>query len=291
MPRNIFISGLPKSGKTTLLQKLVEELKKSGKKVGGFLSPASLEHGSREGFIVEDIETGKKAQLASLSSGGPKVGKYCVKVKEFESIAIPAMNKVDKYDVFVMDEIGRMEMKSKKFVNLLDKVFESKTLVIASISEEYAPTYGFQGEIFLLTQTNREAVYLELLRKAMETPAEIVKQSDVVGAAQEVQTKHMEARAISEAPSLSSSQKPTPAAKAPSEEKKEKPAKKGKKEKEKKETKGSAGKKAKGKKKSEKEKSEKEPKEEKAQVENKEEKKGPEEKKGLLGKIRNLIGI
>lgn len=275
MPANIFLTGLPKSGKTTLLQKLVEELKKSGKKVGGFLSPASLEHGTREGFIVEDIETGKKVQLASLSGDGPKVGKYCVKIKEFESIAIPSMNKVDKYNIFVIDEIGKMEMKSKKFAKLLDKVFESKTLVIASISEEYTPTYGFQGEIFLLTQTNREAVYLELLRKAMETPVETARQSEVA-AAKVAETK--KAQLLPEAPA---SQKPTPAAEVPTKEEKEKSVKKGKMKKEKRGTKDHAAKKAKGTKKSN----------EEEKVQSKEEEKRPEEKKGLLGKIRDLIGI
>lgn len=181
MPRNIFITGLPKSGKTTLLQKLVDELKKRGKKVGGFITPAKIEHGTREGFYVEDIETGRTAQLASLSGGGPKVSKYSVKIKEFESVALPAMRKVDKYEVFVLDEIGRMEMKSRKFVEFLEKVFESKTLLIASISEDYAPVYGFQGEIILLTPTNREGVYLELLRKALETPVERVKRAEVIG--------------------------------------------------------------------------------------------------------------
>lgn len=182
MPRNIFITGLPKSGKTTLLQKLVDELKKRGKKVGGFITPAKIEHGTREGFYIEDIETGRTAQLASLSGGGPKVSKYAVRIKEFESVALPAMSKVDRYDVFVLDEIGRMEMKSRKFVEFLEKVFESKTLLIASISEDYAPIYGFQGEIILLTPTNREGVYLELLRKALETPVERVKKAEIVGA-------------------------------------------------------------------------------------------------------------
>lgn len=183
MPRNIFIVGLPKSGKTTLLQKLINELKKRGKKVGGFISPAIIEHGTRTGFYVQNTETGKTAQLASLSSGGPKVSKYSVKVKEFESIALPTMNKIDRYDVFVLDEIGRMEMKSKKFTDTLDKVFESETPVIASIADEYAPVYGFQGEVILLTPTNREGVYMRLLQHALETTSlKTFKKAEVVAA-------------------------------------------------------------------------------------------------------------
>lgn len=165
MPNNFFITGLPKSGKTTLLRKIVDALKNQGKKVGGFLTPEKKEHGTREGFYAEDIESGKSAPLAVVGSSGPRVGKYAVAIKEFESIALPTMKKVDKYDVFVIDEIGKMEMKSKKFVDALDKVFESKTILLASIADDFVAQYASQGEVFVLTPTNREGVYLELLGK------------------------------------------------------------------------------------------------------------------------------
>jgi len=168
MPMNFFITGMPKTGKTTLLTKLVEDLKKKGLKVGGFISPDEKEHGTREGFYVEDLETGKRAPLASITGNGPKVSKYFVKVKSFESVAVPSMEKVDEYDVFVLDEIGRMEMKSSKFVDLLDVVFESHTPVIASINQDYVEKYGFSGETLILTETNKEAVYLELMNKATD---------------------------------------------------------------------------------------------------------------------------
>lgn len=166
MPMNFFVTGTPKTGKTTLIMKLVEELKKRGLKVGGFVSPENKEHGTREGFHVVDIETGKTAVLASVTGGGPKISKYHVRIKSFESVAVPAMKKVDKYDVFILDEIGRMEMKSNKFIELLDDVFDSPTPVIAIINEDYVESYGFSGETLILTRTNREGVYLELVHKA-----------------------------------------------------------------------------------------------------------------------------
>jgi len=168
MPMNFFITGTPKTGKTTLLTRLVEDLRKKGLKIGGFISPDEAEHGTREGFYVEDIETGKRAALASITGNGPKVSKYFVKIKSFESVAVPAMKKVDEYDVFILDEIGRMEMKSSKFVDLLDDVFDSPTPVIAIINEDYVEKYGFAGETMILTETNREAVYLELINKTTE---------------------------------------------------------------------------------------------------------------------------
>jgi len=165
---NFFITGMPKTGKTTLLERLIEDLKKKGLKVGGVISPEEKEHGTREGFYVEDVDTGKRAPLASTKGNGPKVSKYFVKIKSFESVAVPSMKNVDTYDVFILDEIGRMELKSSKFVDLLDQIFESPTPVIASINQDYVERYGFSGETMILTKTNREAVYLELMNKATE---------------------------------------------------------------------------------------------------------------------------
>lgn len=156
---------MPKAGKTTILRRVIDELKSRGLKVGGFISPEEKEHGTRTGFYVEDIETGKKAALASTEPEGPKVSKYHVKIASFESIAVPCMENVDMYDVFVIDEIGRMELKSKKFVDLLDKVLESPTPLIASLHRDFVGRYGVEGEIMVLTVTNREAVLLDLVKK------------------------------------------------------------------------------------------------------------------------------
>lgn len=165
MPRNYFITGLPKSGKTTLVRKVVEQLKARNLKVGGFVSPEDKHHGTRTGFYVENIETGTRRVLASVKGDGPKVSKYHVNVRSFEGVALTAMRNIEKYDVFVVDEIGRMEMRSSKFLRQLDNIFESKVPVIASISNEYVETYGVEGEVIMLTRTNRDEVLFDLLDK------------------------------------------------------------------------------------------------------------------------------
>ena len=165
MPQNFFITGMPKAGKTTMLRRIIDELKGRGLKVGGFITPEKKEHGTRSGFFVEDIETGKIAMLASTKPAGPKVSKYYVKTKPFESVSVSTMENVDMYDVFVIDEIGRMELKSGKFTDLLDKIFESPTPVIASIHRDFIDRYGIEGEVVILTVTNREAIFLDLVNK------------------------------------------------------------------------------------------------------------------------------
>jgi nucleoside-triphosphatase len=164
MPQNFFITGEPKTGKTTLLKDLIKELRKRGLKVGGFISPEERHHGTRTAFHVMDVESKKKEVLASVDGDGPKISKYHVNIKAFESIALPAMRNVDSYDVFVIDEIGRMELKSKKFINMMDKVFDSPTPVIAALHRDFVKRYAVSGETLKLTIANRNSVYYKLLR-------------------------------------------------------------------------------------------------------------------------------
>jgi hypothetical protein len=103
-----------------------------------------------------------------VKGDGPKVSKYHVDVKSFESIAVPLMSRVEEYDVFVIDEIGRMEMKSRKFAQLLEKVFESHTPLIATLHQDYLDKFAPSGEVIELTLDNRNASYVRLLRKAKE---------------------------------------------------------------------------------------------------------------------------
>lgn len=168
MPLNYFVTGMPKSGKTTVLKGVVKALKKKGLRVGGFLSPERKQHGTRVAFEIEDIETGRTAKLASVKPPGPKVSKYYVKVRQFESVALPTMKNIDMYDVYVIDEIGRMEMKSSSFMDMLEKAFKSPTPVIASVSNEFIDMYKVRGKAINISPTNREAVLLQLTKETTE---------------------------------------------------------------------------------------------------------------------------
>ncbi|MFH0737956.1 MAG: NTPase [Candidatus Micrarchaeota archaeon] len=168
MPQNFFVTGEPKSGKTTLLREMISELRRSGFKVGGFISPEEKHSGTRTAFHVMDISSGREEVMADVDGDGPKVSKYHVNVKAFESIAVPAMERVDEYDVFVIDEIGRMEMKSARFAKLLERIFESHTPLVAVLHHDYIDTYGPSGEVFTLTSESRNSVYFNLLRSAKD---------------------------------------------------------------------------------------------------------------------------
>ena len=165
MPQNFLITGMPKSGKTRLVQEIIDALKKRGFRIGGFISPEETRHGTRTAFHVVNVDTGEMALLASVDGDGPKVSKYHVDIRSFESVAVPCMQQCGKYDVFVIDEIGRMEMKSSRFSALLDALLDSETPFIATVGKDYVERYGTHGEVFTLEEGNRERVFARVLRK------------------------------------------------------------------------------------------------------------------------------
>ena len=167
MANNYFISGMPKSGKTTLLRRLVGKMREQGLKVGGFLSPDQKAHGARTGFMVEDIETGRVERLAATDIDGPKVSKYHVNIKAFESLVVPVFERASRYDVIVIDEIGRMEMKSTKFGELLEDLLGSPTPLVASLHRDYIDDYRAWGEVQIITPSNWGRIYQDLLVKVL----------------------------------------------------------------------------------------------------------------------------
>ena len=72
---------------------------------------------------------------------GPKVGQYTVMCSEFEMLAVKCIRDIMKDDtdsVIVIDEIGKMENFSQKFVKLVREVFDkSDKDLVATIPVKY----------------------------------------------------------------------------------------------------------------------------------------------------------
>ncbi len=68
MGSKILITGPPRSGKSTLISRIIEYYSKKNYVIYGFLTPEVRMGGKRVGFDVEDIYSGKRNKLARIGN-------------------------------------------------------------------------------------------------------------------------------------------------------------------------------------------------------------------------------
>ena len=171
MPNNILITGYPGVGKTTLINNITKQL---SCKIEGFYTHEMKEDGRRTGFYITDFE-GNQMVMASENSKSPyRVNKYRVNIEAFEKIGIPAMERaLQNADLIVIDEIGRMEMFSPKFCDMLRGVFDSEKPLLASIKKidcELTNELKKRKDvvIFEITKRNRNEILDEVIQRIGE---------------------------------------------------------------------------------------------------------------------------
>lgn len=127
---HILLTGKPRTGKTTLLKKIVEKLPSCG----GFYTEEINEKGQRIGFKIITLD-GQEGILAKQGLESQyKLGKYGINLDDLENIGVKAIEKAQQTkEIIVIDEIGRMELFSEKFKSSVLKAFESGKKVLGVI--------------------------------------------------------------------------------------------------------------------------------------------------------------
>ncbi len=155
-------------GKTTLVNKIIKQLSCN---IGGFYTHEILENGRRTGFYITDFD-GNQMIMASEKSNSPyRVNKYGVSIDAFEKIGIPAMERaLQNAELIVIDEIGKMEMFSQKFCNMLRTVFNSEKPLLATIKRidcELTKELKQRKDviIFEVTANNRDKISDEIFEE------------------------------------------------------------------------------------------------------------------------------
>ena len=136
MNTKILITGPPRSGKSTLIAKLIEYFSNKQTTIYGFLTPEVREGNRRIGFDVEDISTKERGKLARISKTNSdyRLGKYSVSIDDLEQIISNIEDiRFTEGDLLIIDEIGKMELFSAKFRNFILNIFSSNLTVVATI--------------------------------------------------------------------------------------------------------------------------------------------------------------
>jgi nucleoside-triphosphatase len=146
---NVLVTGPPRSGKSTLIEKVVDKIKRPAT---GFFTQELREKGRRVGFSITTLD-GKTGVLAHQSLRSKfRVGKYGVNLEDLDQIAVPSMLPSIPGQIVVIDEIGKMECLSRLFKETLLRVLSSETQVIGSIA--------IKGDHFIQSIKKRDDVTL-----------------------------------------------------------------------------------------------------------------------------------
>ncbi|MBD3232745.1 MAG: NTPase [candidate division Zixibacteria bacterium] len=172
--KNILITGVPGVGKTTLICKLAESL--ADLNPTGFYTQEIRQQGVRKGFKLISLD-GALSILSHVDiESSARVGKYGVDVKGFESF----LDNIDFFnpglELIVIDEIGKMECKSRKFIQLIDNALNSRKTVLATIARNgggFIDDVKRRSDIHLveITAKNRDTINPEisgLIRTSLE---------------------------------------------------------------------------------------------------------------------------
>lgn len=164
----VLLTGLPGCGKTTAVMRIVENL--PSVKVAGFYTQEIREDDTRKGFRWTRLD-GPTGILAHVNVKSRfKVGKYRVDVAGFEQAVVPILD-ADRSDaeLFIIDEIGKMECFSQKFVAAVRRLFDSDKSVLATVAKKgpglISEVKKHSGtELITLTRDNRDQIVAEILR-------------------------------------------------------------------------------------------------------------------------------
>ena len=165
MNKKIPITGLPKSGKSTLLHKIINQLSNKT----GFVTQEMRENGERTGFKIITSHN-DEAILASTKFQSPiTVGRYFVKAENMESL-LPSIQSFNATDVLYIDEIGQMQLFSETFKTLVTSYLNANNLFIGTLSKVYSNHFTDQIiarkdiELVEVTPENREVVYASIAK-------------------------------------------------------------------------------------------------------------------------------
>jgi nucleoside-triphosphatase len=164
--RILLLTGAPGVGKTTLLRRVAERLK--DRRIRGFFTEEIREAGERQGFRLVAFD-GSERVIAHV--GLPKVhrvGKYGVDVEAIDQAA-ECLALGAEADLYLVDEIGKMECLSERFVAAMRSLLSGKRPVVATIALRGG---GFIAEakqaagvtVWTVSQANRDALPEHVLR-------------------------------------------------------------------------------------------------------------------------------
>ncbi len=144
------ITGKPGVGKTTLVQKIIKRM--ASVNMAGFCTSEIRGTRSRLGFELQGLNGGRRVAHVEIDSQH-RVGRYGVDKDGFEKFLATLDLLNPCVELIVIDEIGKMELFSNRFRNLVCDALNADKQVLATIplkSNDFIREIKQQLDIHLL---------------------------------------------------------------------------------------------------------------------------------------------
>ena len=148
------LTGRPGTGKTSLIKQALVGLEG---RAGGFYTEEIRSQGTRLGFRLVTLDK-HEAVLARIDFDKRfRIGKYGVDVESLDRVGVSALRRAaGRCDLVVIDEIGRMELFSADFREVVSEIIGSGKRVLGTImlhSHPWADAIKRQPQVNLVTVT------------------------------------------------------------------------------------------------------------------------------------------
>jgi nucleoside-triphosphatase len=132
--RNLLLTGPPGVGKTTVLAAVARQL--SSRKLGGFLTEEIRPGRQRLGFELVPFQ-GERRTMAHCDFSSPhRVGRYAVDVGMIDEIAETALGPRADAELFLIDEIGKMECFSRVFLEAIARLLDDPRPLAVTVARQ-----------------------------------------------------------------------------------------------------------------------------------------------------------
>lgn len=166
MKKNLFLTGVPSSGKTTVIKRVIRDLTFPAK---GFYTEEERNADRRVGFLMRTLD-GRKGYLAHQDiKSDIHIRRFGVSIENIETIAVPSLEPVDG-DIIILDEIGKMECFSEVFKVAVQRALEASNIVVGTVTlggDDFIQGIKKRGdiEIYEVTLDNRDELPEIILKK------------------------------------------------------------------------------------------------------------------------------
>jgi nucleoside-triphosphatase len=165
---HLLLTAVPGAGKTTVIRRVAEQL--AGETLAGFYTEEMRSRGERRGFRLVPFH-GERVTIAHVDF--PKthrVGKYGVDPAAIDAAVATALAPRPGVTLYLVDEIGKMECLSERFVARMRGLLAGSVPLVATVAKRGA---GFIAEVkrrkdcelWTLTRANRDALPFEIINR------------------------------------------------------------------------------------------------------------------------------